>query len=157
MADDGLPVLGMPSAPVPPAPIEQAEFEFAAEVVTVSESATVVGVVIDRLGVPSGRAMAVWWIEQGTATENEDYASLGIRLEMFEEGESTRTTYVPIVADSLAERAESFYVNLPGRAGPQVPEQAKRRMRVTIVDDDSCETPVAAASVRNSFAAEPCR
>jgi hypothetical protein len=134
-----------PAAPPAAAPIAAAavaaapaastpRFEFAERTVTVSEREPSARVVIRRTGSLAEEASVVWWTVDRTALADEDYAVLGARIEHFAAGEETRAIYVPLVADSVAEQRESFFVNLGAdRAG----SRAGVRLEVVVLDDDS--------------------
>jgi hypothetical protein len=138
-----------PAAPQPaPAPFEPAKveptlavappaaaagptrFAFQQHVVAVREGDVAARILIRRSGDLSGTAEVSWWTTEGTAVADRDYADLGARIERFAPGEASRTIYVPLTNDAVAEPARSFGVLL-GRGGDAADE-----MRVDIVDDD---------------------
>ena len=108
---------------------------FARRESVVSESAGAVAVEIRRNDA-SGPLTVAWWTSDGTAVAGEDYANFGAVIETFAPGESRRTVYVPITADTLPEETETFYVYL--RGGPETGRATDdvTRMTVTIIDDD---------------------
>ena len=79
---------------------------------TVSEAEGSARIVIRRTGSLDTEAGVVWWTADRTALADEDYAVLGARIERFAAGEESKVVHVPLVVDSLAERRESFVVNL---------------------------------------------
>ena len=76
----------------------------------------------------------VWWTADRTALADEDYAVLGARIASFAAGEASKVVYVPLVADSVAERRESFVVNL---RADRAASGAGAQLEVFVVDDDS--------------------
>ena len=99
-----------------------------------SEGETSARIEIRRTGSLAAEASVVWWTADRTALADEDYAVLGARAEKFAVGEASKVIYVPLVADSIAERRESFVVNLrPDRAGAG----AGAQVEVIVLDDDS--------------------
>jgi hypothetical protein len=144
------PVVGVQeaTAPVPPSVPESAEessrpsassrgsgFRFAQQVVTIREGQVAAAVLIERAeaGAP---ATVVWWTSDSTAVADEDYADLGQRTERFRAGEQSRTIYVPLVADALPERTESFYVYLGRYDASRSHLEPLSQIRVDIRDDD---------------------
>ncbi|HEU4618313.1 MAG TPA: Calx-beta domain-containing protein [Gammaproteobacteria bacterium] len=108
---------------------------FAKREIVVREGQTVVPIEIRRDDT-SREARIVWWTQNETAIAGDDYASLGNVVETFAAGEASRTIFVPITNDSVAEGRESFLVHIAlasadgRRLGPT------QTARVTIVDDD---------------------
>jgi hypothetical protein len=127
------------TAAAPPAPVRAVEpeiVEFAASVVTVSESTGVATAAIRRRGGTLGESSFAWWTSDGSALADDDYANLGARIEKFAAGEQTRAIYIPLVSDSKAESRETFYVNL--REGEQLGrgrDQAEQ-IEIVVLDDD---------------------
>jgi hypothetical protein len=115
------------------APASTPQFERRATV-TVSEWEASARIVIRRTGLLEAEASVVWWAADRTALADEDYAVLGARIETFAPGEESRVVYVPLVADSISEQRESFFVNLRAdRAG----SEAAMQLEVVVLDDDS--------------------
>ncbi len=110
-------------------------FRFAQPVMTVSEGQTAAAIVIER-SIASSPATVVWWTSGDTAIADEDYANLGQRTERFAAGEQSRTIYVPLVADTLPERSESFFVYLGQRDAGRGRLQQLANLRVNIRDND---------------------
>jgi len=125
--------------PAPPAvaatpPSAPPQFAFAQRTLTVSEGAASARIEIRRTGSLAEETSVVWWTADRTAVADEDYAVLGARIASFAAGEASKVVYVPLVADSVAERQESFIVNLRAdRAGAG----AAAQLEVVVVDDDS--------------------
>jgi hypothetical protein len=89
-------------------------------------------VLIRRTGPLDEEASVVWWTTDGTAVGDEDYAVLGARVARFAVGQDSQVLLVPLIADSLPESRESFFVNLGGaRAG-----RAAMQLEVVVLDDD---------------------
>jgi hypothetical protein len=119
-----------------PAPsLSNPTFRFAQSVVTIGEGQTAAAVTIERSGanVP---ATIVWWTSGDTALADEDFADLGQRTERFATGESSRTIYVPLVADSLPERTETLFVYVGRFEAGRTNIQQLANVRVNIRDDD---------------------
>ncbi len=110
-------------------------FAFQQSVATVREGDVAARIVIRRSGDLSGAATVSWWTVEGTALADSDYADLGARVERFAPGEATKTVYVPLTNDAVAEPAKSFGVRLGRRDGAQDGQPAWE-MRVDVVDDD---------------------
>jgi hypothetical protein len=102
----------------------------------VSESQAAAGVVIHRRGGSLEPASMVWWTSDGTAVAGEDYADLGLQLVHFAARQDTYTILVPIVADSVVEDPESFYVNVTVGDVTTRPLTPDHRVEVVILDDD---------------------
>ena len=99
---------------------------------TVSEGEARARIEILRTGALDAEASVVWSVADRSALGDEDYAVLGARIASFAVGEASKVVYVPLVADSVAERRESFVVNLRAdRAG------AASQLEVVVLDDDS--------------------
>jgi len=111
-------------------------FSFARPVVTVSESQVAAQIVIQRSGDTTKPASVVWWTSEDTAIAGQDYADLGRRVEKLARGEQSRTIYIPVVNDVVAESTKSFNVLL-GRDDPGRRQfELLSGMRVDIADDD---------------------
>jgi len=128
----------MPATPAAAAPVSTPgvmRFSFAQPVATVRENEVAARIVIRRTGDTRAAATIAWWTGNGTAIADDDYADLGARVERFEPGEQSRTVYVPLTNDSIAESTKSFdvYIGRGEAAGNSPPLS---RMRVDIVDDD---------------------
>ena len=117
------------------APAGPTRFGFQQSVTTVREGDVAARIVIRRSGDLSGAATVSWWTVDGTAQADSDYADLGARIERFEPGEASRTVYVPLTNDAVAEPAKSFGVRLGRRDGAMAGESTWET-RVEVVDDD---------------------
>jgi serine/threonine protein kinase len=131
-ADPPAPVQPPPRQPAAAAVAASPRFVFAERGVTVNEWEGSARVSIRRTGSLDEEATVVWWTTDGTAVADEDYAVLGARVARFAVGEDTQVLHIPLIADSLAESRESFFVNLGGeRAG-----RAVTQLEVVVLDDD---------------------
>jgi hypothetical protein len=110
-------------------------FAFQQPAVTVREGDVAARIVIQRSGDLSGSAEVSWWSADGTAVADRDYADLGARVERFAPGEASRTVYVPLTNDAVAEPSRSFKVLL-GRGESVRAGVSAGEMRVDILDDD---------------------
>ena len=117
------------------APAGPTRFGFQQSVTTVREGDVAARIVIRRSGNLSGAATVSWWTVEGTALADSDYADLGARVEQFAPGEASRTVYVPLTNDAVAEPAKSFGVRL-GRRDGALAGESTWEMRVDVVDDD---------------------
>ena len=117
------------------APAGPSRFGFQQSVTTVREGDVAARIVIRRSGNLSGAATVSWWTVEGTALADSDYADLGARVEQFAPGEASRTVYVPLTNDAVAEPAKSFGVRL-GRRDGALAGESTWEMRVDVVDDD---------------------
>ena len=125
-----------PAPPAAAATVTSAtpQFAFAERTLTVSEGETSARIEIRRTGSLTAEASVVWWTADRTALADEDFAVLGARVERFAAGEASKVVYLPLVADSIAERRETFVVNLRAdRAGAWTAEP----LEVVVLDDDS--------------------
>jgi serine/threonine protein kinase len=106
-----------------------------ASAVTVRESQGIARIDIVRAG-SSARALEVaWWTSDGTAHAEDDYAGLGARIETFAPGETKRSVFIPLAADSVAEAPETFFLHVAPGSKANVDRQLTAEIR--IVDDDS--------------------
>ena len=127
----------VPSPPAPPpAPATPESFELEPRTISVSERAPGAAVILRRRGGDLGESSVTWWTSDGTALAGDDYADLGTMIEKFGAGETTRTIHIPIVGDSTAEGAESFYVNLGERERPDGSAEPAPQLEIVIQDDD---------------------
>jgi hypothetical protein len=129
------PATAQPAAAVPASAPGITRFAFLQDVTTVSESGVAARIVIRRSGDLSRPASVSWWTADGTAVADADYADLGARVERFEPGEASRTVYVPLTNDAVAEPAKSFSIFL-GRGEAARDGETAARARIDIVDDD---------------------
>jgi hypothetical protein len=129
-------VVPTPPAPAPAAVAGPTRFAFQQDVVTVRESDVAARIVIRRSGSLAGAASVSWWTADGTAVADGDYADLGARIERFASGEASRTVFVPLTNDAVAEQAKSFRVMLGAVEGESTAGRLTGETRVDIVDDD---------------------
>jgi serine/threonine protein kinase len=108
---------------------------FAADTITVSESARVAPLRVVRRGGAEGTVSFRWRTIDDSAVADRDYAALGTVWESIGPGETSKTLLVPIVSDSIAESTELFDVVIEDpTAGATL--GAITRITVIIVDDD---------------------
>jgi len=108
---------------------------FAADTVTVSESARVAPLRVVRRGGAEGTVSFRWRTIDDSAVADRDYAALGTVWESIGAGATSKTLLVPIVSDSTAESTELFDVVLEDPTGGATLD-AITRITVIIVDDD---------------------
>jgi hypothetical protein len=132
---DAAPVLPAPVAEAPVAAPGVTRFSFAQPVAVVRENEVAARIVIRRTGDARSAASIAWWTSNGSAVAGDDYADLGARVERFEPGEQSRTVYVPLTNDSIAEPTKSFDVHI-GRGEAAGDNPPLSSLRVDIVDDD---------------------
>ena len=111
-------------------------FHLDSPVYTVQENAVALAVSISRQGDLATRASVEWTIYAGSADPQSDYAEPDNRLLRFAAGENTKTIFIPIVADNVPERAETFQLALRSSGGNAVLAEPMTAM-VTIIDDDT--------------------
>ena len=120
------------------------------DLVTTNETALSNTVTV-RLSSASGHTVTVnYATADGTATFNSDYNTASGTVS-FAPGEVTKTINVDILADSLNEGNEIFYVNLSGATNASISDS---QGSVTITDDDGAPTiSIADAATSNENAA----
>jgi serine/threonine protein kinase len=84
--------------------------ELAADAVEVSPGDPAARIVVHRTGSTRGDLSFSWWTESGTAKAEQDFMSVGPREEHIEDGKSSVSLFVPVVADATRHRSKSFYV-----------------------------------------------
>ena len=134
-ASQPAPVTAPPAVTAPASTPGDTRFSFQQPVAAVRENDVAARIVIRRTGDLSGAASVSWWTGDGTAIADQDYADLGARVERFAAGEQSRTVYVPLTNDAVAEPTKSFIVHLARGEAARGGESATA-MRVDIVDDD---------------------
>lgn len=108
---------------------------FAADTITVSESARVVPLRVVRRGGAEGTVSFRWRTIDGSAVAARDYAALGTVRESIGPGETSKILLIPLVSDSIAESTELFDVVIEDpTAGATLGPIT--RITVIIVDDD---------------------
>ncbi|XP_021363433.1 G-protein coupled receptor 98-like [Mizuhopecten yessoensis] len=110
------------------------KFQFARSSYSVSESAGVAKLQIDRISGVSGRVTLYWKSTAISAKLNSDYKGASGTI-TFESNEKWKSIQIPIVNDKFYENTETFKVTLTsassgGQVGP------RRETVVTIRDDD---------------------
>jgi serine/threonine protein kinase len=108
---------------------------FAADTITVSESARVAPLRVLRRGGADGTLSFRWRTIDDSALADRDYAALGTVWESIGPGETSKTLLVPIVSDSIAESTELFDVIIEDPTGGAT-LGGTTRITVIIVDDD---------------------
>jgi DNA-binding beta-propeller fold protein YncE len=104
----------------------------------VSEEAGSITVTISRSGTPNGTASVHFATADGTAGAG-DYGAVSGTL-TFAPGQTSKTVDVPILHDQLHEGDETFTIALSG-PGLGTDVDAPASETITIVDDDSLDTP----------------
>lgn len=105
-----------------------------ASVVNVRESQGIARVDIVRTGTAARPLEVAWWTSDGTAHADEDYAGFGARIETFAPGETQRSLLIPLAADAVPERPETFFLHVAPGSKANVNGQLTAEIR--IVDDD---------------------
>lgn len=108
---------------------------FAADTVTVSESARVAPLRVLRRGGAEGTVSFRWRTIDDSAVGDRDYAALGTVWDSIGPGETSKILLIPIVSDSIAEPTELFDVVIEDPTGGAT-LGAITRITVIIVDDD---------------------
>jgi hypothetical protein len=111
---------------------------FKAPLYSVSESGTALAVQIERVNGSRGPASVTVVSEEGTATEDNDYAGISATYTWADGNTATKTLYVGIIPDDQHEGNETFYARLTNVTGAIVDEF--NSAQVTIVDDDIAES-----------------
>jgi serine/threonine protein kinase len=126
----------MTSVPPPAAAGGVSTVTFAQSTITAAESEGAVAVELRRSGALEQPARVTWWTSEGTARQEDDYASFGQVVEAFRSGEEVRRLLIPITSDRLAEGREYFRVHLRESTGGNARLGAITQITVTLVDDD---------------------
>ncbi len=107
---------GISPRPAVAAPPSHARIELAADTVDVPLTDPAAHVIVKRTGNLRGDSSFTWWTESGTAKPGRDFMSVKPHEEHFEDGKSTATLFVPVVADPTRQQPKSFYIviNDPG-------------------------------------------
>jgi hypothetical protein len=122
-----------------PAPIITARnpgrLGFAADTITVSESAGAVPLRVVRRGGAAGTVSFNWRAIGDSAVADMDYAAMGTGSESIGAGETSKTFLIPIVSDAIAESTEFFDIVIEDpTAGATL--DAITQITVIVVDDD---------------------
>jgi hypothetical protein len=115
----------------PDAAASAPRLEFSAPSYVVPGTEPAARIVIRRNGSTDGDLSFVWWTEEGSAKADEDYASLGRRIERIPSGSDRITVYVPIISTPLRHEITQFYVALGEPGSPHSSGQGTRSV-VTI-------------------------
>jgi serine/threonine protein kinase len=84
--------------------------ELAADTIEVPLADPAARIVVHRTGSMRGEVSFSWWTESGTAKPGQDFMSIAPREERIEDGKSSASLFVPVVADATRRRSKSFYV-----------------------------------------------
>jgi tRNA A-37 threonylcarbamoyl transferase component Bud32 len=101
---------------------------------TVSEGAVAAVLRLERTQQLDGRVQVTWRADPGTAEAGRDFSPV-MGVAEFADGQSTRAIYIPLLDDRLAERDETFTVEVFS-TGDGVRTYPTARAQVTIRDDD---------------------
>ena len=88
----------------------RAHIELAADTIEVPLADPAARIVVRRTGSTRGEVSFSWWTEAGTAKPGQDFMLVAPREERIEDGKSSASLFVPIVADATRRRSKSFYV-----------------------------------------------
>jgi eukaryotic-like serine/threonine-protein kinase len=84
--------------------------ELAADTIEVPLADPAARIVVRRTGSTRGEVSFSWWTEAGTAKPGQDFMLVAPREERIEDGKSSASLFVPVVADATRRRSKSFYV-----------------------------------------------
>jgi hypothetical protein len=101
---------------------------------TVSEGAVAAVLRLERTQQLDGRVQVTWRADPGTAEAGRDFSPV-MGVAEFADGQSTRAIYIPLLDDRLAERDETFTIEVFS-TGDGVRTYPTARAQVTIRDDD---------------------
>ncbi len=110
-------------------------FALDASTYVVREGAPALAVTINRQGDASGEASVEWVIVPLSAQPQQDYVGADRNRALFAAGEKSKTLFIPIVADAVAEWDEEFRIALSRPDGNRILADPFTAT-VTIVDDD---------------------
>jgi hypothetical protein len=134
------PAADVAAATVPIAAVERrwasqpAQVSFEAPTLLVSESAVAAVLRLDRSQQVDGRVRVNWRTQGGTASPGRDFSPVTGVAE-FSEGQTMRAIYIPLLNDRLAERDETFTVEL-FESGDGTRIHPTASVQATIRDDD---------------------
>jgi hypothetical protein len=100
----------------------------------VSEGAVAAVLRLERTQRLGGRVQVTWRADPGTAEAGRDFSPV-MGVADFADGQSTRAIYIPLLNDRLAERDETFTVEVFS-TGDGVRIYPTARTQATIRDDD---------------------
>ncbi len=84
--------------------------EFQASDVELSADDAYARVVVRRRGNIRGKASFIWWTESGTAKPGRDFESVSRQTELIEDGKTTTSLLIPVIAGARRAAPLSFYV-----------------------------------------------
>jgi hypothetical protein len=84
--------------------------ELTADAIEVPLADPAARIVVRRTGGSRGNVSFSWWTEAGTAKPGQDFMPIAPREERIEDGRSSASLFVPVVADATRRRSKSFYV-----------------------------------------------
>jgi hypothetical protein len=84
--------------------------ELAADTIEVPLADPAARIVVRRTGSTRGEVSFSWWTEAGTAKPGQDFMLVAPREERIDDGKSSASLFVPVVADATRRRSKSFYV-----------------------------------------------
>jgi serine/threonine protein kinase len=84
--------------------------ELAADTIEVPLADPAARILVRRTGSTRGEVSFSWWTEAGTAKPGQDFMLVAPREERIEDGKSSASLFVPVVADATRRRSKSFYV-----------------------------------------------
>ena len=98
------------SAAIPGGAGSRPRIELAADAIEVPPGDPAARIVVHRTGSTRGDLSFSWWTESGTAKAEQDFMAVAAHEEHIEDGKSTVSLFVPVVADATRRRSKSFYV-----------------------------------------------
>ncbi len=98
------------SSSVPSGAGSRPRIELAADTIEVPLADPAARIVVRRTGSTRGEVSFSWWTEAGTAKPGQDFMLVAPREERIEDGKSSASLFVPVVADATRRRSKSFYV-----------------------------------------------
>jgi serine/threonine protein kinase len=99
-----------PSSSVSSGAGSRPRIELAADTIEVPLADPAARIVVRRTGSTRGEVSFSWWTEAGTAKPGQDFMLVAPREERIEDGKSSASLFVPVVADATRRRSKSFYV-----------------------------------------------
>ena len=99
-----------PSSSVSSGAGSRPRIELAADTIEVPLTDPAARIVVRRTGSTRGEVSFSWWTEAGTAKPGQDFMLVAPREERIDDGKSSASLFVPVVADATRRRSKSFYV-----------------------------------------------
>jgi serine/threonine protein kinase len=99
-----------PSSSVSSGAGSRPRIELAADTIEVPLADPAARIVVRRTGSTRGEVSFSWWTEAGTAKPGQDFMLVAPREERIDDGKSSASLFVPVVADATRRRSKSFYV-----------------------------------------------